>query len=388
MSATPMSATLKPDAETDRRIRVLIVDDSAAVRTTLSDIIASDPDLEVMGTAADPYVAVERIRQEVPDVILLDIELPRMDGLTFLRKIMAQRPIPVVICSSLTEAGSETLMEALEAGAVDVVTKPRMDTAQFLQDSRMRICDAVKAAAQARMKGRARPVSRFTVEAKLTADAVIPQRSASRTAAELATMPVTERIICIGASTGGTEALREVLEALPVTTPGIVIVQHMPERFTYAFAHRLNGICRMTVEEAADGDQVLPGRVLIAPGNHHMALRRIGPRYTVNIIEGPHVSRHRPSVDVLFRSAAQNAGRNAMGILLTGMGDDGAKGLLEMKQSGSFTIAQDEESSIVFGMPKEAVAIGAVDRVVPLKRIAGEISAYAVRPPATRSTEP
>ncbi|HVW93351.1 MAG TPA: chemotaxis response regulator protein-glutamate methylesterase [Devosia sp.] len=357
-----------------RKIRVLIVDDSASVRTTLADIISADPDLEVMATAADPYVAVERIRHEVPDVIFLDIELPRMDGLTFLRKLMAQRPIPVVICSSLTQSGSDTLMQALEAGAVDVVTKPRVDTAQFLHESAMRICDAAKAAAQAKLKGlRKAPPPRMTVEAKLTADAVIPDLSAARKAALRASMPATAPIVAIGASTGGTEALREVLEALPEDAPGIVIVQHMPERFTYAFASRLDGGCRISVKEAENGDVVVPGRALIAPGNQHMALRRTGSRYTVEILEGPHVSRHRPSVDVLFRSVAQSAGRNAMGVLLTGMGDDGARGLLEMRQAGAFTVAQDEESCVVFGMPKEAIQRGAVDKVLPLGRVAGEI---------------
>ncbi len=359
-----------------RRIRVLIVDDSASVRTTLSDIISADPDLEVMATAADPYVAVERIRHEVPDVIFLDLEMPRMDGLTFLRKLMSQRPVPVVVCSSLTEAGSDKMMEALEAGAVEVVTKPRVDTAQWLQDSSMRICDAAKAAAHARLKGRTQPAPRLTVEKKLSADAVIPQRSPARAAAAAATLPVTEPIICIGASTGGTEALREVLEQLPADGPGIVIVQHMPEHFTHAFARRLNTLCAMEVKEAEEGDVVQQGRVLIAPGNHHMALRRTGSRYTVNIIDGPHVSRHRPSVDVLFRSAAQSAGRNAMGILLTGMGDDGARGLLEMRGAGSLTVAQDEGSSVVFGMPKEAISLGAADRILPLKRVAAEIVAY------------
>ena len=374
-----MPLAQRPATAPERKIRVLIVDDSASVRTTLSDIISADPDLEVMATAADPYVAVERIRQEVPDVMFLDIELPRMDGLTFLRKIMSQRPIPVVICSSHTEEGSNTLMEALEAGAVDVVTKPRVDTAQFLQESAMRICDAAKAAAQAKLKGRVRPAPRLHVEAKLTADAVIPQRSASRHAAAIANMPATEPLICIGASTGGTEALRELLEALPANSPGIVIVQHMPERFTSAFARRLDTLCQLAIKEAEDGDQVLPGRALIAPGNHHLVLHRTGSRYTVNVVDGPHVSRHRPSVDVLFRSAAHHAGRNAMGIILTGMGDDGARGLLEMRQTGSFTVAQDEESCVVFGMPREAVAHGAVDKVLPLKRIAGEITAYAAR---------
>jgi two-component system, chemotaxis family, protein-glutamate methylesterase/glutaminase len=359
-----------------RKIRVLIVDDSASVRMTLSEIIAADPDLEVMATAADPYVAVERIRQEVPDVIFLDIELPRMDGLTFLRKIMSQRPIPVVICSSLAEAGSDTLMQALEAGAIDVVSKPRVDTAQFLQESAMRICDAAKAAAHAKFAGMHKPAPRLTIEAKLTADAVIPPHSEARAASVRAKMPVTEPIVCIGSSTGGTEALREVLEALPAASPAILIVQHMPEKFTGAFARRLNGLCALEIKEAEDGDLVQAGRVLIAPGNQHMVLRRTGSRYSVNIVEGPHVSRHRPAVDVLFRSAAQMAGRNAMGILLTGMGDDGARGLLEMRQAGSPTIAQDEESSVVFGMPKEAIQRGAAGKVLPLGRVAGEIITY------------
>jgi two-component system chemotaxis response regulator CheB len=362
-----------------RKIRVLIVDDSASVRMTLSEIIGGDPDLEVMATAADPYVAVERIRQEVPDVMFLDIELPRMDGLTFLRKIMGQRPIPTVICSSLAEAGSDTLMQALEAGAVDVVAKPRVDTTQFLQESRMRICDAAKAAAHAKFRGVATrtPAQPVAVEAKLTADAIIPPHSEARAASVRAKQPVTDPIICIGASTGGTEALREVLEGLPATTPGILIVQHMPEKFTNAFARRLNTLCAMEVKEAEDGDLVQQGRVLIAPGNQHMLLNRAGTRYTVSIVDGPHVSRHRPSVDVLFRSASQTAGRNAMGVILTGMGDDGARGLLEMRQAGSFTLAQDEESCIVFGMPKEAIQRGAAVKTVPLGRVANEIGIYA-----------
>jgi len=363
--------------DTHRKIRVLIVDDSASVRMTLSEIISGDPDLEVMATAADPYVAVERIRHEVPDVMFLDIEMPRMDGITFLRKIMSQRPIPVVICSSLAEAGSDALMQALEAGAVDVVAKPRVDTAQFLQESRMRICDAAKAAAHAKFRGvAARPAPKMTVEAKLTADAIIPPHSEARAASVRAKMPVTEPMICIGSSTGGTEALREVLEALPAETPPILIVQHMPEKFTAAFARRLNGLCAMEIKEAEDGDLVQFGRVLIAPGNQHMLLRRSGSRYTVEIMDGPHVSRHRPSVDVLFRSAAQMAGKNAMGVILTGMGDDGARGLLEMRQAGSFTVAQDEESSVVFGMPKEAIQRGAAVKILPLGRVANEITTY------------
>lgn len=365
-----------------RKIRVLIVDDSASVRMTLSQIIGSDPDLEVMATAADPYLAVERIRQEVPDVMFLDIELPRMDGLTFLRKIMSQRPIPVVICSSLAEAGSETLMQALEAGAVDVVTKPRVDTAHFLQESRMRICDAAKAAAHAKFRGVAKaPPPPINVEAKLTADAIIPPLSEARAASMRAKQPQTEPIICIGASTGGTEALREVLEKLPANSPGIIIVQHMPEKFTNAFARRLNSLCAIEVKEAQDGDIVQAGRALIAPGNQHMVLHRTGTRYSVSIVDGPHVSRHRPSVDVMFRSASQVAGRNAMGVILTGMGDDGARGLLEMRQAGSYTIAQDEESCVVFGMPKEAIQRGAAAKVVPLGRVAAEIDLYGRNAP-------
>ena len=365
--------------ETRRKIRVLIVDDSASVRMTLSEIIGSDPDLEVMATAADPYVAVERIRQEVPDVMFLDIELPRMDGITFLRKIMSQRPIPTVICSSMAEAGSDTFMQALEAGAVDVVTKPRVDTAEFLKESRMRICDAAKAAAHAKFRGVTHkpPAPPIAVEAKLNADAILPPHSEARAASVRAKQIDTDPIICIGASTGGTEALREVLEALPANSPAILIVQHMPEKFTNAFARRLNGLCTVEIKEAEDGDVLQPGRVLIAPGNQHMVLQRAGTRYTVQIVDGPHVSRHRPSVDVLFRSASQVAGRNAMGVILTGMGDDGARGLLEMRQAGSHTVAQDEESCIVFGMPKEAIQRGAAAKVVPLSRVANEINTYA-----------
>jgi two-component system chemotaxis response regulator CheB len=354
----------------NRKIRVLIVDDSASVRTTLSQIIDADPELEVMATASDPYVAVERLRHETPDVIFLDIEMPRMDGITFLKRLMAQRPLPVVICSSIAEAGSDAFLRALEAGAVEVVSKPRVDTAQWLQDSSERICDAAKAAAHAKLGGRHKPPPpNVKIEAKLTADAILPPVSEARLAAARATLPRTAPVICIGASTGGTEALREVLVGLPADCPGIVIVQHMPEKFTNAFARRLDSLCTVTVKEAENGDAVLPGRVLIAPGNHHMKLTRRGTQYIVEVIDGPPVARHRPSVDVLFRSAAQAAGKNAVGVILTGMGDDGARGLLEMKQAGSATIAQDEASSVVFGMPKEAIERGAADVVLPLNKI-------------------
>ena len=352
-----------------RKIRVLVVDDSASVRETLSRVLQSDPAIEVMGTAADPFVAAKRIAEQIPDVITLDVEMPRMDGITFLRKVMSQHPIPVVMCSSLTEEGSATLMQALEAGAVDVILKPRVDTAQFLQESSLRICDVVKAAAQAKI-GKLPPRSSRTQQPqkKLSADVILPAP-----AHEHAMVRTTEKVVCIGASTGGTESLRVVLEALPVDSPGIVIVQHMPEKFTEAFARRLNGLCDIEVKEAADGDVVRRGRVLIAPGNHHMLLQRSGAQYYVSIKDGPLVSRHRPSVDVLFRSAAKYAAGNAVGVIMTGMGDDGAHGMREMKDAGAYTIAQDEATSVVFGMPKEAIARGAVDKIIPLGMLATEI---------------
>jgi two-component system chemotaxis response regulator CheB len=354
------------------KIRVLIIDDSATVRQTLSAVLESDPQIEVIGVASDPFVAAKRIREEIPDVITLDVEMPRMDGITFLRKLMAQHPIPVVMCSSLIEAGSETLLQALEAGAVDIVLKPKIGVADALMESRIRICDAVKAAASARVAGARRPpvaVPRpiHEPEKKLTADAMLPPPSGRAMA------KTTEAIVCIGASTGGTEALRAVLEGLPPDSPGIVIVQHMPEKFTASFAKRLDSLCAVSVKEAEDGDTVLRGRVLIAPGNKHTILERSGARYYVTVKDGPLVTRHRPSVDVLFRSAARSAGSNAVGVIMTGMGDDGARGMNEMKQAGAYTIAQDEATSVVFGMPKEAIALGCVDRVAPLQMLAKEI---------------
>ncbi|MFP4070875.1 MAG: chemotaxis response regulator protein-glutamate methylesterase [Desulfovibrionales bacterium] len=346
-------------------IRVLVVDDSALVRQTLQEILDSDPDIEVMGTASDPFVAAKRMEEQAPDVITLDVEMPRMDGITFLRKIMTQHPIPVVICSTLTEQGSMTMIKALEYGAVDIIQKPKVGTRQFFEESRIRICDAVKAAARAKMKRI--PTRPRTIDPKLTADAVIPE---TRVRPMLET---TEKIIAVGASTGGTEALRVLLEAMPRDCPGMVIVQHMPEKFTAAFASRLDSLCAITVREAADNDTVLRGQALIAPGNKHMLLKRSGARYFVEVKEGPLVRRHRPSVDVLFRSASRYAGRNALGVIMTGMGDDGALGLKEMKEAGARTIAQDEASCVVFGMPHEAIKLGGVDRVVPLERIAREI---------------
>ncbi|WP_267347150.1 chemotaxis response regulator protein-glutamate methylesterase [Sphingomonas sp. GM_Shp_2] len=355
------------------KIRVLVIDDSASVRQAMTSILNEDPAIEVIAAAADPFAAARYIQEEIPDVITLDVEMPRMDGVTFLRKLMSQRPIPVVMCSSLVEEGSETLLQALEAGAVDVILKPRVGVADHLNDAKMRIRETVKGAARARVRARS-AMERPATPPKLTADAVLPPptgRAMSRT---------TEMVVCIGASTGGTEALREVLEALPANSPGIVIVQHMPESFTRAFAKRLNGLCQVGVKEAEDGDTVMRGHVLIAPGGlRHMMLERQGARYVVAVKEGPLVSRHRPSVDVLFRSAARNAGSNAVGIIMTGMGDDGARGLLEMKQAGAFTFAQDEATSVVFGMPKEAIARGAADRVVPLHAIARELLQATVR---------
>jgi two-component system chemotaxis response regulator CheB len=349
------------------KIRVLIVDDSAVVRQTLSEVLSSDPEIEVIGTAADPFVAAERISEQVPDVITLDIEMPRMDGLTFLQKIMTQHPIPVVICSSLAEEGAQSTFKALEYGAVEIITKPRLGSKQFLEDSRITLCQAVKAAAAARLRT-VRP-SR-AVQPKLTADAILSP--ATHAMAE-----TTEKVVAIGASTGGTEALKTLLETLPPDAPGIVIVQHMPEVFTRAFANRLDTLCSITVKEAESNDTILRGRALIAPGNHHLLLKRSGARYYVEIKEGPLVCRHRPSVDVLFRSAARYAGQNAVGVILTGMGDDGARGMLEMKQAGAMTIAQDEATCVVFGMPNEAIKRGAVDEVLPLEAVAGAILAHA-----------
>ncbi len=342
-----------------KKIRVLIVDDSAVVRQALTEVLSSDPSIEVSGVAIDPLIAAEKILREVPDVITLDIEMPRMDGITFLKMIMSQHPVPVVICSALAREGSETALAAMEAGAVEIIEKPRVGTRQFLEESRVRICDAVKAASMCNLK---RVRTRLPVYSKLTADEVIAK---PRPNAE-AMIRTTEKVVVVGASTGGTEALRVFLEGMPHDAPGIVIVQHMPEQFTRTFAKRLDGLCRVTVKEAEDNDMVLRGRALIAPGNRHLLLRRSGARYYVEITDGPLVNRHRPSVDVLFRSAARYAGKNAVGVIMTGMGDDGARGMLEMKETGACTIAQDEKSCIVFGMPKKAIELGAVFQVLPL----------------------
>lgn len=345
------------------KIKVLVVDDSAMVRQTMTQILSSDPEIEVVGTAQDPFVAAKRLQEVVPDVITLDVEMPRMDGITFLRKIMTQHPIPVVICSTLTEDGALTTLKAMEYGAVDIILKPKVGTKQFLEESRIRITDAVKAAGRAQLK-KLRAVRELEPQPKLSADAILPGPSSR------AMIETTEKMVVVGASTGGTEALRVFLEAMPQDCPPIAVVQHMPEKFTAAFSMRLDSICRITVKEAQDNDTMLRGQALIAPGNKHALLKRSGARYYIEIREGPLVSRHRPSVDVLFRSAARYAGKNAVGVIMTGMGDDGAKGMLEMHQAGAYTIAQDEATCVVFGMPQEAIKLGGVDKVLPLEAIA------------------
>ena len=348
----------------EKKIKVLIVDDSAVVRQTMNDILSADPEIEVTAVAADPFIAAQKMREAVPDVITLDVEMPRMDGITFLQKIMSQHPIPVVICSSVAQNGSDTAFKAFEYGAVDIIAKPKLGTKTFLEESQVRICDAVKAAFLTGRKGIAhRPLE---VAPKLTADAVLAKPTASR-----AMLETTEKVVVVGASTGGTEALKDLLEAMPQDSAGMVVVQHMPENFTRAFANRLNSTCKLSVKEAEENDTVIRGRVLIAPGNKHCLLKRSGARYYVEVKDGPLVSRHRPSADVLFRSAARYAGRNAVGVIMTGMGDDGAKGMLEMKEQGAYTIAQDEATCVVFGMPKEAIKLGGVDKVAPLQEIAG-----------------
>lgn len=347
------------------RVRVLIVDDSAVVRQVLTELLSQDAGIEVIGVAADPIFAMEKMRRQWPDVIVLDVEMPRMDGITFLKKLMAERPTPVVICSTLTGRGAETTMQALAAGAVDIVAKPTIGLKNFLQESALEFIRVVKAAGQARPQRMAAVAA--VVQPKFTADAVLSPPTAGAMA------QTTDKVVAIGASTGGTQALEKVLMALPRTTVGIVIVQHMPEKFTAAFAQRLNSICEVEVLEAKTGDRVIPGRALIAPGGRHMLLRRSGAQYQVEVVDGPPVNRHKPSVDVLFRSVAQCAGKNAVGIIMTGMGDDGAAGMLEMRDKGALTIAQDEASCVVFGMPKEAIKHGGVIKVLPLGSLAGEI---------------
>ena len=355
-----------PQGSASRRVQVMIVDDSAVVRQALTEVLNADPGIEVLCAVADPLLAMERMKQRWPQVIVLDVEMPRMDGLTFLRKIMAERPTPVVICSTLTEAGAATTLEALAAGAVSIVTKPKLGLRRFLEDASADLASAVKAASHANMS-RLRPTvaprpetAHLAVAPKFTADAILSPNGPR------ALQQTTERIIAIGTSTGGTQALEQVLTCLPRVSPGIAIVQHMPEKFTAAFASRLNSLCQIEVREAKHGDRLLPGHALIAPGGKHMMLKRSGAYYYMEVIDGPLVNRHRPSVDVLFRSAAKCAGANVLGIIMTGMGDDGARGLKEMRDAGASTIAQDEASCVVFGMPKEAIRMGGAQRILPL----------------------
>jgi len=351
-----------------KTIKVLLVDDSAVVRQVVLALLEREPDIQVIGAASDPIFAMAKLAREWPDVIVLDVEMPRMDGITFLKKIMAERPTPVVICSSLTEKGAETTLQALAAGAVEIISKPRVGLKSFLLESAAELVAAVRAAAQANVRhlAGARGVP-ATGAAKLGADAVLA------TGGGHAMAQTSERIVAIGTSTGGTQALEAVLTALPRVCPGIVIVQHMPEKFTASFAQRLNGLAQIEVREARNNDRVIPGLALIAPGGKHMLLKRSGAYYHVEVVDGPQVNRHRPSVDVLFRSVARFAGRNATGIIMTGMGDDGARGLKELRQTGARTYAQDEASCVVFGMPKEAIKLGAVDQVVGLAEIAGVV---------------
>jgi len=350
-------------------IKVMVVDDSAVVRQVVSGLLDAAPGIQVIAAVADPLLAIERLKQRWPDVIVLDVEMPRMDGITFLRKIMQERPTPVVICSTLTEKGAKTTLEALAAGAVAIVTKPKMGLKQFLTDASEDLVATVRTAARCNVRRLAvRPEgSPLAPAGKNSADVILAPNTAR------AMTQTTELVVAIGTSTGGTQALEEVLTALPRVSPGIVIVQHMPEKFTAAFAARLDSLCQISVKEAENNDRVVQGRALIAPGGRHILLKRSGAQYFVEVVDGPLVNRHRPSVDVMFRSVAKCAGANALGVIMTGMGDDGAAGLLEMRNVGARTLAQDEESCVVFGMPKEAIKRGGAERVVPLSSVAAEI---------------
>lgn len=343
----------------NRHISVFIVDDSAVVRQVLTQVLGEDPRIRVAGTAPDPIFALQKMQQDWPDVIVLDVEMPRMDGITFLRKLMQERPTPVVICSTLTEKGADTTLQALSAGAVDIITKPKVGLKDFLQSGSQHMLQVIHAAAAARLGSVRTPKAAVPIEKKPAPVIVLSQ--------------TTDQVVALGTSTGGTHALEAVLTQMPANCPGIVVVQHMPEKFTAAFASRLNQLCRCEVREAVDGDRVIPGLVLIAPGGRHMQLRRSGAQYRVSVLDGPPVNRHKPSVDVLFRSVASVAGRNATGIIMTGMGDDGANGLLAMRQAGAHTIAQDRDSCVVFGMPKEAIERGAAVEILPLGAMAGAI---------------
>ena len=350
------------------KIKVLLIDDSAVVRQSLSRVFTAAPDIEVIGSVMDPLYAMERMKLEWPDVIVLDIEMPRMDGITFLDIIMKEHPTPVVVCSTLTGRGAETTLQALSAGAVEIIGKPAIGVKEFLQESAELLIDSVRAASCSDLK-KLQDNSSTDVEIKSrTTECDVLSRDVQGSMRN-----TTDKVVAIGTSTGGTQALELILPVLPKVAPGIVVVQHMPEKFTRSFAERLNSLSRIVVKEAMDNDRVLPGQALIAPGGRHMVLVRSGAHYYVEIHDGPLVSRHRPSVDVLFRSVAKTAGRNSQGIILTGMGDDGARGLKEMQDAGASTIAQDEATSIVYGMPREAVKHGGVQHVIPLHDIPDSI---------------
>ena len=364
-----MTATRSADP-----IKVMIVEDSLTARTMLKNMIETAPDLKVVEMAKDPFDAAEKMRKGLPDVMLLDVEMPRMDGLTFLRRIMAQHPMPVVICSNHTPAGSSSSMKALEMGAVEVLAKSSIGALSKDDEGTMRVCDAVRAASHARVnpKAKARAAVRdIKPQKKQSPDAIMPARNIN-----LPPVVKTPPFVSIGASTGGTEALAKVLKALPADCPPIAIVQHMPEKFTEAFANRLNKMCEIHVKEARDGDKLERGMAVIAPGSHHIKLERVGRAYVCRVIDGPPISRHRPSVDVLFRSTSIEAGGNAMGVIMTGMGDDGAQCMKEMREAGAVTLAQDEDSCVVYGMPREAMERGGAQRAVSLNKIAAEIMAF------------
>ena len=350
-----------------QKIKVLCVDDSALIRSLMTEIINSQPDMEVCATAPDPLVARELIKQHNPDVLTLDVEMPRMDGLDFLEKLMRLRPMPVVMVSSLTERGSEITLRALELGAVDFVTKPRVGIRDGMLEYAEKLADKIRAASRARVRQTPQP----------QAAAAAARAATGHPAAPMINNPLvsTEKLIIVGASTGGTEAIREVLTPLPPDAPAVLIAQHMPPGFTKSFAQRLNGLCRIAVKEAEHGERVLPGHAYIAPGHAHLMLARSGANYVAHLSDEPPVNRHRPSVDVLFRSAATHAGKNAIGVILTGMGRDGAAGLLEMKRAGAYTFAQDEASCVVFGMPREAIALGGADDVSPLSYMSRRVMA-------------
>ena len=355
-------------------IKVYVVDDSAVVRQTLLHLLQGDPEIELMGSAPNPLIAGPVIRKTPPDVLLLDIEMPGMDGLTFLRQIMAASPIPTVICSTLTEKGSAIALEALAAGAVAVVAKPRLGLKQFLEDSRRELVQTLKSAAKSRPRAQSAAVARPAASGSRSTS--VPAQRAPMAGLHALAM---NKPVVIGSSTGGTQALELVLTALPADSPGVAIVQHMPEKFTAMYAQRLNGLCAVEVREARDGDRLERGVVLIAPGGKHLQLRKAGGQYFAKVVDGPPVNRHKPSVDVLFRSVADCAGRDVLAILLTGMGDDGARGMKQLHDLGARTIAQDEASCVVFGMPKEAIALGAVDEVMPIRQVARAILAFDAR---------